>query len=128
MIQNYNSLNKSSRIEKKDIKTMSELPKRYKKFMDTFPDVGEAYKKLGDAVHQAGPLDEKSRALIKLAISTGARLEGAVHAHARKALDAGCTEDEVRQVALLSLPTIGFPSMMAALSWIDDIIGEGNAS
>ncbi len=128
MIQNYNSLNKSSRIEKKDIKTMSELPKRYKKFMDTFPDVGEAYKKLGDAVHQAGPLDEKSRALIKLAISAGARLEGAVHAHARKALDAGCTEDEVRQVALLSLPTIGFPSMMAALSWIDDIIGEGNAS
>ncbi|MCC6548976.1 MAG: carboxymuconolactone decarboxylase family protein [Ignavibacteriaceae bacterium] len=107
---------------------MSELPKRYKKFMDTFPDVGEAYKKLGDAVHQAGPLDEKSRALIKLAISAGARLEGAVHAHARKALDAGCTEDEVRQVALLSLPTIGFPSMMAALSWIDDIIGEGNAS
>jgi hypothetical protein len=28
----------------------------------------------------------------------------------------------MRQVALLSLPTIGLPSMMAALSWIDDII------
>ena len=77
---------------------------------------------MGDAVHAAGPLDEKARALIKLAISTGARLEGAVHSHARKALSAGCTADEMRHVALLSLPTIGLPSMMAALSWIDDIL------
>lgn len=102
---------------------MSQIPKRYKKFMSDFPDVGNAYEKLGDAVHAAGPLDDKTRALIKLAISTGARLEGAVHSHARKALKTGCTKEEMRHVALLSLPTIGLPSMMAALSWIDDIVG-----
>lgn len=77
---------------------------------------------MGDAVHKAGPLDDKTRALIKLAISTGARLEGAVHSHVRKAIKAGATKEEMFQVALLSLPTIGLPSMMAALSWIDDII------
>lgn len=101
---------------------MSRIPKRFQKFTEDYPEVSKAYEALGDAVHAAGPLDEKTRALIKLAISTGARLEGAVHSHARKAIKAGCASEEMRQVALLSLPTIGLPSMMAALSWIDDIL------
>lgn len=105
---------------------MAAVPKRFKKFTQDYPQVAKAYEELGDAVHSAGPLDEKTRALIKLAISTGARLEGAVHSHARKALKAGCTPEEMRQVALLSLPTIGLPSMMAALSWIDEIIENKN--
>jgi len=103
---------------------MAQIPKRFKKFTETYPAVAEAYQKLGDAVHSVGPLDEKTRALIKLAISTGARLEGAVHSHARKAMTAGCTAEELKHVALLSLPTIGLPSMMAALSWIEDILEE----
>lgn len=101
---------------------MSQIPKRFLRFTEDYPQVAKAYEELGDAVHAAGPLDEKTRALIKLAISTGAKLEGAVHSHARKAMKAGCTAEEMRQVALLSLPTIGLPSMMAALSWIDDIL------
>lgn len=103
---------------------MSQIPKRYQKFMEDYPRVGKAYEELGAAVHNAGPLDEKTRALIKLAISIGARLEGAVHSHARKALNVGITKEEMKHVALLSLPTLGLPSMMAALSWIDDIVGE----
>ncbi|MCX7797810.1 MAG: carboxymuconolactone decarboxylase family protein [Melioribacter sp.] len=104
---------------------MSQVPKRYQKFAEDYPDIFKAYESLGSVVHAAGPLDEKTRALIKLAISTGARLEGAVHSHTRKALEVGCTPEELRHVVLLSLPTIGFPSMMAALSWIDDIIENG---
>ena len=101
---------------------MSQIPKRYLKFKEDYSDVATAYESMGNAVHNAGPLDEKTRALIKLAISTGARLEGAVHSHVRKAVNAGVSKEEMRQVALLALPTIGFPSMMAALSWIDDIL------
>jgi len=101
---------------------MSQIPKRYLKFKEDYPEVLNAYEQMGDAVHNAGPLDEKTRVLIKLAISTGARLEGAVHSHTRKAVKSGASKEELRQVALLSLPTIGLPSMMAALSWIDDII------
>jgi len=100
------------------------LPKRFQEFTEKYPDVAKAYEKLGNAVHKAGPLDEKTRALIKLAISTGARLEGAVHAHTRKALAVGVSAEELRQVVMLSLPTIGLPSMMAAMSWIDDILEE----
>ena len=104
---------------------MSEIPKRYLKFKEKYPDVINAYETMGEAVHNAGPIDEKTRALIKLAISTGARLEGAVHSHVRKAVvSAGASKEEMRQVALLAMPTIGFPSMMAALRWIDDIIVE----
>ena len=106
---------------------MSKVPKRYKRFMEEFPDVAKSYEEMGKAVHEAGPLDEKTRALIKLAISTGARFEGAVHSHTRKALKAGCTKEELRHVAMLSLPTIGLPSMMAALSWVDEVLEDGNA-
>lgn len=103
---------------------MSTPPKRFRDFQKKYPKVADAYERVGKAVHGAGPLDEKTRALIKLGISSGARLEGAVHSHVRKALDAGATPAEIRHVALLALPTIGLPSMMAALSWIDDTLGS----
>ena len=101
---------------------MAQPPKRFRQFVKDYPSVGEAYESLGDAVHAAGPLNDKTRALVKLGISIGARLEGAVHSHVRKALELGVKADEIRHTALLALPTIGLPSMMAALSWIDDTL------
>jgi 4-carboxymuconolactone decarboxylase len=92
------------------------------KFKEDYSDVANAYETMGDAVHNSGPLDDKTRALIKLSISTGARFEGAVHSHTRKALKSGCSPEEIRHAVILSLPTIGLPSMMAALSWVDDIL------
>lgn len=103
---------------------MSEIPKRYRKLTEDYPEIVKSYEQLGRAVHNAGPLDDKTRALIKLALSSGARLEGAVHSHTRKAIKVGVAKEEIRQVVLLGLPTIGLPSMMAALSWDDYIIEE----
>ena len=79
---------------------------------------------LEQPVHAGGPLDDKTRALIKLGISAGARLEGALHSHARKALEAGVTKDEMRHAIILAIPTIGLPSTMAALTWLEDIISN----
>lgn len=107
---------------------MAKLPKRFQKFKADFPNAAAAYEALGNAVHSAGPLNEKTRALIKIGISTGARLEGAVHSHVRKALDVGATPDEIRHAVLLALPTIGLPSMMAALSWAEDTLGGKRAA
>ena len=101
---------------------MSELPKTFKKFTDDYPDIAKGYEAMGKAVHAAGPLDEKTRALIKLAVSVGARMEGAVHSHTRKALDADCTAEEIKQTVLLSLPTTGLPNMMASMTWVNDIL------
>lgn len=95
-------------------------PKWYQQFLSRYPEVGKNYEALGESVHQAGPLDEKSRALIKLAISGSSGMEQAFRVHIRKARDIGIGREEIEHVALLALPTIGFPSMMILLYSIEE--------
>ncbi len=104
--------------------SMPEKPARFAAFERKYQDIFDAYEKMGTSVHRAGPIEKKTRELIKLGISAGAQKEGAVHSHTRKALDAGATKEEIRQVVLLTLPTLGMPSMMAAMTWIEDILSE----
>ena len=101
---------------------VSKLPKRYIAFIEKYPAIGKAYQELGEAVGESGPLDSKSRALIKLGVCIGAGLEGGAHSQARKALEAGATPDELRHAALQSLTTVGFPTMMRGLSWVEDVL------
>jgi alkylhydroperoxidase/carboxymuconolactone decarboxylase family protein YurZ len=103
---------------------MSKLPEHYVRFMQRYAGVGDAYRALGDAVAGAGPLDAKTRALIKLGMSIGAQLEGASHSQTRKALEAGATPEEIRHAVLQATSTLGFPLMMAGLAWVDDVIEE----
>jgi alkylhydroperoxidase/carboxymuconolactone decarboxylase family protein YurZ len=100
------------------------LPGRYLLFQKKFPAVFKAYDSLGAATSTAGPLDEKTRALVKLGIAVGGQMEGAVHSHTRRAVEAGCSPEEIRHVVLLSTTTMGFPSMMKTLTWVEDIIGS----
>ena len=98
------------------------MPGRFIRFKDDHPKVFAAYESLGKSVAEAGPLSKKEIALVKLAIAAGAKMEGAVHSHTRRALEAGANKDEIRQVILLCVTTLGFPSMMANLSWVDEIL------
>ncbi len=100
---------------------MGKIPGWYEEQRKRHTAVFEAYEGLGEACRSAGPLDGKNLALVKLAIAIGARLEGAVHSHVRRSLEAGATIDECRHVALLGTTTLGFPAMMAALSWVEDV-------
>lgn len=101
---------------------MSRIPKRYTKFMEDYPAVGEAYKALGHATMNAGPLDEKTRELVKMAVSLGARMESATKSHFRRAREAGATIEEVKHAVLLATTTVGFPNMMTAMSWVESEI------
>ena len=101
---------------------MSKLPSHYEKFLDAFPRVGDAYQTLGVACLDAGPLDRKTATLVKLALAIGAGLEGASHAHVRKALKAGTSPDEIRHAVLLATTTLGFPCMMRGLAWVQDVL------
>ena len=101
---------------------MGQLPSRYVQFFDRYPEVGKAYRDLGSAVFTAGPLDAKTQALVKLGVAIGARMEGAVHSHVRKSIEAGANPDEIRHAVLQATTTLGFPNMMAALSWADDVL------
>ncbi len=102
---------------------MPPAPKPYELFRQRFPTVWEAYDQLGQAAHEQGPLDDKTRELIKLAFAIGAFSEGAVHSHTRKALALGATRAEIYQVVVLALTTLGFPTTVAAMTWVDDVLG-----
>ena len=101
---------------------MSKLPEAFTRFSETYPGLSEAYETLAGRCHKAGPLSKRERALVKLGIAVGARQEGALHSHTRKALALGISPEEIRHVALLALTTVGFPNMMAALTWMDDLL------
>lgn len=96
------------------------LPKRYSQFLERYPEIAKKYNELGETVHQWGPLDDRTRALVKMAISGSTKQESAFKAHIRKAMVVGVTREEMEHLAFLALPTLGFPSAMLLLSMIDD--------
>jgi alkylhydroperoxidase/carboxymuconolactone decarboxylase family protein YurZ len=104
---------------------MRELPEPFRKLGQDHPAVHQAYEALAAAAHDAGPLDERTRRLAKLAIAVGARLEGAVRSHTWQAKEAGVSEAEMDHVVLLSLTTIGLPSAVAARTWVASALAEG---
>jgi 4-carboxymuconolactone decarboxylase len=103
----------------------SPLPGAYRAFVERFPQLGEAHEAVAEAVAQAGPLDAKTRSLIKIGLAVGAGLESAVRSHVRQALQAGASAAEVEQAALLAMNTLGFPRTVAAWSWVRQQIERG---
>ncbi len=104
------------------MKRQKTLPKQYLKLRKRYPDVIESLDNLSKTVKEAGPVDERTAHLIQLAAAAAIKSEGAVHSHTRRALEAGAKPEEIRQALLLLISTIGFPSVSAALSWVDDIL------
>lgn len=104
---------------------MSSIPPRqYQKLKQQFPEFVAAVENLGKTVRQQGPIDDKGAQLIQLAAAAAIRSEGAVHSHTKRALDAGASREEIQHALILLANTIGFPTVIAALSWVDDILGE----
>jgi 4-carboxymuconolactone decarboxylase len=100
-------------------------PEVYVAFRDSYPGVSAALDALGVATSAAGPLDAHTAALVRLGVAIGSLSEGAVRSNVRKAIGQGASPEEVRHVALLATPTRGFPATVAALGWIEDVLGEG---
>ncbi|MGA7146497.1 MAG: carboxymuconolactone decarboxylase family protein [Desulfobacterales bacterium] len=100
------------------------LPKTYEDFKKKFPKIFEDYRQLGKSCRKEGPLNEKCQDLVKLGIAIGANSRGAVMSSIRKALASGATPEEILHVVLLSLTTTGFPNMIAAMGWADEVLGK----
>ena len=103
---------------------MPYLPDIYKGFTRQFPEIAKAYDELAGKCHDWGPLDEKTRRLVKLGVAIGSNSEGGVRSHARRAIEEGVTADEVRHAVLLALTTASFPTMIAAMKWVEEVIGK----
>ena len=96
------------------------LPRAVNQFRKRHSGVWKAFNELGESCHQAGPLDEKTRRLVKLALSIGAGLEGATHSAVRNARKSGISSEELEHVALLAITTLGLPAATRAWTWIAD--------
>lgn len=92
----------------------------YKKFVEEFPGIGEAWDVLRECEKEDGLIDERVHRMIKLGIAIGAGREGAVHSAVRKALKAGVTKEEIDRVLTMAASTVGFPATVAAYTWIRD--------
>ena len=103
---------------------MSKVPEHYRSFVENNPELAKAYKALGDVAMESGPLSRKECELVKIGISLGAQMESAVRSHCRKALEAGATPEEVRHAITISVTTVGFPTMMAGLKWVEDLLED----
>ena len=97
------------------------MPEWYLSIKEKHENYIHALDELGKVTRQEGPLDEKTAHLIQLAAAAAIRSEGAVHSHTRRALEAGAKIEEILHAIILLTSTIGFPTVSAALSWVDDI-------
>ena len=103
----------------------SKLPEAYQELQRAHPEFMNALEAMGEAARKAGPLDTRTAALVKLAYGIAAGLEGATHSQVARALEAGCTREELLQVALLGAPTIGFPPMVRGRCWVLEAAAKG---
>ncbi len=94
---------------------MKDVHKIYTTFKKDFPEINEAHEALGEKIHkESGPLPEKVRWLIKIAISGATGHHTALETHIKKARAARATEAEIKHTLLLLIQTVGFPAFMEA--------------
>jgi 4-carboxymuconolactone decarboxylase len=94
--------------------------------IERHPEIYEAYSQYGKAVHEkGGPLDERTRWLIKLAVSAAQGFPKAQLTHMIKAQEAGCRPEEMEHAILLIAPTAGFPRMMEAMERYREFVAGG---
>ena len=95
---------------------MEARKENWKYFRQHHPEAHEAYEAFGKALGtEGGPLDGKTCALIKVGIAAASQYDLATRSHIEKALNAGCSPEEVEHAILQTATTTGFPRMMAAL-------------
>lgn len=101
------------------------IEKNLKYLTENHGEIYEAYENFGKLVHEkGGPLDECTRWLIKIALSTEGQYEFALRTHIIKALKSGCTKEAIEHTILLVGPTCGFPKMMKGLLILRTILED----
>ena len=75
----------------------------------------------------AGPLNDRERRLVHLALAIGADSRGAAHSHARRGLSEGLSAEDLEHVALLTITTLGWPRAIRALMWVWDVTDEDSS-
>jgi len=86
-------------------------------FKQECPLIHKAYEALGRTIHEdGGPLPDKYRWLVKVAVSGACGHTRALETHIAKARAAGAADAEILHTLLLLVQTSGFPAFMEAYS------------
>jgi 4-carboxymuconolactone decarboxylase len=96
--------------------------KYFMEFQKRFPNVARSFDQLGAECAKAGPIDKKTQHLIKLGVAIALAHEGNVQNLTMQALADGMSPDEIRHAVLLTTTTAGFPTMIGAMQWVEEII------
>ncbi len=100
---------------------MKDIHEIFTTMKEEFPMVYDRYEALGEEIHEkSGPLPEKVRWLIKIAVSATGGHRRALETHIVKGREAGLTEAEIKHALLLLIPTVGFPAFMEAYAVLCD--------
>lgn len=94
----------------------------YLKLKERHADLINAVETLGKTARDSGPLDEKTAQLIQLGAAAAIGSKGSLRSHALRAMEAGATHEEVCHAIIVLTSTIGFPTVAAALSRMDDVL------
>ncbi len=98
------------------MKETKQRKENWRYFQEKYPEAREAYEAYGRAMGEsAGPLDSRTCALIKVAVSAASQYDHALRRHIEQAVQSGCTNDEIEHAILQIATTSGFPRMMTAL-------------
>jgi 4-carboxymuconolactone decarboxylase len=96
---------------------MKDLHDIFTIFKNEFPRVNAQHEALGREIHETGgPLPEKTRWLIKVAVSAASGHKVSLETHIAKAKEAGATEAEIAHALLMVMQTTGFPTFMESYS------------
>ena len=96
---------------------MDDLHEIFTVFKKDFPEIYQGHEALGKRIHEeGGPLPDKVRWLVKVAVSGATGHVLALETHIAKAKKAGATDEEIKHALLLIIQTVGFPSFMEAYS------------
>ena len=94
---------------------MKDIHEAFTRFKEEFPNVYASHEALGKVIHEeSGPLPEKTRWLLKIAISGASGHSKALDTHIAKGRECGLTDEEIGHALLLLIQTSGFPIFMRA--------------
>ena len=96
---------------------MKAIHRAFKEFKKEFPAIYKGHEALGRMIHEeSGPLPEKIRWLIKIAVSGASGHALSLETHILKGRESGLTNAEIKHALLLLIQTTGFPTFMEAYS------------
>jgi alkylhydroperoxidase/carboxymuconolactone decarboxylase family protein YurZ len=92
----------------------NQKPRTLQEFEKLFPETWKAYTYFRDVCDHEGPLNSKTRELIKIGIEVSRKRHGGLVAHLTRAQEAGAKKSEIYQAILLATPLIGLPDVLDA--------------